>query len=127
MCPMRRLLLGLCLLLAACGDSKIPYETGLSQRLGFVELGSAQALGFCSVATGGDTYTGTVNFLTPSTVGAVRDDLVRAGGTVASVADDRVVITLGEDTYTVMDRSPTSVDVRFTERRQTTSCPRAER
>ena len=124
---MRRLLLGLIVLVAACGDSKIPYEVGLSKRLGFVEFGSSQAVGFCSVATAGDSHTGTVNFLTPSAPDEVRDDLVRAGGTVASTSKDRAVITVGEDTYTVMDRKPTSVEVRFAERTQITTCPTSER
>jgi len=127
MSVMRRLLLGLVLLLAACGDSGLPHEEGLSKQLGFVEIGSSQAIGFCSVATASGSYTGTVNFLTPTAPDDVQDALVRAGGAVASTDKDRVVVTLGEDTYTILDRKPTSVDVRFTNRTQPTTCPKSDR
>ena len=123
----RRLLLGLVVMVAACGGPDLPYEDGLSERLGFVEIGSKQAIGFCSVATANGRFTGTVNFRTPSAPDDVTDDLVRAGGRLTSRAKDRVEIALGEDTYTVMDRDPTSVDVRFNERTQETTCPKADR
>ena len=124
---MRRLLLTLIVLLTACGGSELPYEKGLSERLGFVEIGSSQAVGFCSVATANESYTGTVNFLTPSAPDDVREDLVRAGGTVASTDEGRVVVTLEEDTYTITPRNPTSVDVRFRERKKPTTCREPER
>jgi len=122
---MRCLLLALVVVFGACdGGSEPPYESGLSEKLGFVQIGKSQAVDFCSVETDGTTFRGGVDFLTPTGAKQVREALVRAGGTVGSTAQNRVVITLGGDTYTVVDAKPTSVEVRFRERNKRASCPK---
>jgi hypothetical protein len=120
-------LLSLVLLFGACGGAKEPdYESGLSRRLGFVDIGSKQAAGFCSIGTSGSSNTGSLTFLTPTAPEEVREGLVRSGGTVASTGDDKSVVTLDGDTYTVTGDDPTKVVVSFKNREKPTFCPKAK-
>jgi len=122
---MRCLLVAAAVVLGSCaGGSEPDYERGLSEKLGFVQIGKSQAVDFCSVGTDGTTFIGGVDFLTPTGAREVREALVRAGGTVGPTAQRRVVVTLGGDTYTVVDAKPTSVEVRFRERSKRASCPK---
>ena len=123
---MRRLLLVPLLLFGACGESEPDYESGLSERLVFADIGTEQATGFCSIATSGTSYSGSLTFLTPTAPDEVLKDLVRSGGTIASSSDDRTVVTLEGDTYTVTEDDPTKVVVSFKNREKPAACPKAE-
>jgi CTP:molybdopterin cytidylyltransferase MocA len=55
----------------------------------------------------------------------VRKGLVRSGGAIASTDDERTVVMLEGDTYTVTEDDPTKVVVTFKNREKPAACPKA--